>query len=673
LNSSASSSPVASFGPFEVAFDLHELRKRGRRINLQDQPFQVLATLLERPGEVVTREELRQKLWPADTFVDFDHGLNNAINRLREALCDSADKPSFIATVPRRGYRFIASVTVAQTRGSLDEQSSRSAAPVEISTRTTVTAACVPQSARLGEADPVTQVGERQLDSGPRLPNHRLRLQMSKLRHAAFVGVLLIVTGVWWLTWHRVGVRHSAATGERVQSLAVLPLENLSGDTEQEYFADGMTAELITELAKIGSLRVISRTSAMRYKRTRKPMEQIARELNVDVVVEGEVLRSRNRVRVTAQLIQTATDRHLWAEIYEHDLRDVLELQGEVAQSIATAIRAKLTPEQHARLAGNRPVNPEAYDAYLKGRFFWNKRTASGLKKSIEYFQWAIDKDPGYAPAYAGLADSYRLLAGNESFPTREAYSKASAAASKALGLNDTIGEAHTVLADAMYQMNWDWHGAEREFKRAIEVSPGNATAHQRYSLFLIRMGRIGESLAEIDRAQVLDPLSLSINSSVGWRLLWARRFDEAIEKLQKTLEMDPSFGRAHLYLGWAYEAKGNFDKAIIELRKATLSDAGPGQLASLGRAYALVGNAHQAQSILKDLRERSRRSYVPPFDIAIIYAGLGNKDRAFQWLTKGCKSPDVELVSLKADLELDDLRSDPRFEELLSCVGLPQ
>jgi TolB-like protein/Flp pilus assembly protein TadD len=490
------------------------------------------------------------------------------------------------------------------------------------------------------------------------------------LRLAA-VGLLLMAAGITSYVWHRARTQSGPGAGERIRSLAVLPLENLSGDAGQEYFADGMTAELITELAKIGSLRVTSRTSAMRYKRSRIPLNQIARELNVDALLEGEVLRSEHRIRINAQLIQAATDRHLWAETYERDLRDAVELQGEVAESIAYAIRTKVTPKEHARLTRNGWVDPEAYDAYLKGRFFWNKRTGPALNTSIDYFRRAINKDPGYALAYAALADSYLVLAGFGFVPPAQMYSEAKAAANKALEFDDAAADAHTVLGDTTYEMDRDWRAAEREFKRAIELNPGYATAHQRYSLFLSRMGRSEESQAEIRRAQALDPLSLIISGGVGWRLLWGHRYDEAVEQLHNALELDPHFGRAHMYLGWAYEAKANFEGAIDELGKANLSAGGPEVLASLAHAHALGGHSRKAERILKDLEQQSRVSYVPPYYIAVVYAGLGKKQQAFEWLSKSCKDQDIELVSLKADLRLDDLRSDPRFHGLLNCAGL--
>lgn len=506
----------------------------------------------------------------------------------------------------------------------------------------------------------------------------KLRINEKRLTRPAallLIGliVLLMIIGLGLFRWHRLVTQSRTGSGDRIHSLAVLPLENLSGDTGQEYFADGMTAELITELAKIGSLRVISRTSVMRYKRSRKPLPEIARALRVDAVVEGEVLKTERRVRITAQLIEAATDRHIWAETYERDLRDAVELQGEVVESIATAIRTKVTPEEHARLSPKHPVNPEAYDAYLKGRFFWNKRTESGLKKSIEYFQYAVGKDPQYALAYAALADSYKIVGSHDLPPVKDTYLKAEAAARKALELDGSLGEAHTVLADVRYELNRDWRSAEREFKRAIELSPGYATAYQRYSTFLSKMGRHEESLRAIHKAQTLDPLSPAINSGVGSRLLWAHRYDEAIEQLQRALEMDPNLGLTHRFLAWAHQAKGHPEEAINELRQAVLFDSRTGLLGSLAHGYALAGHAPEARSILKDMEERATRGYVPPYEIAVVYAGFGQKDRAFEWLARSCQDRDVEFVSLKVDPDLDNLRSDPRFENLLRCAGLVQ
>jgi tetratricopeptide (TPR) repeat protein len=350
-----------------------------------------------------------------------------------------------------------------------------------------------------------------------------------------------------------------------------------------------------------------------------------------------------------------------------------VELQSEVAESITNAIKARVPGAERARLAGGHRVNPEAYQAYLKGRYYWNKRGESGLKKSLEYFHLAINKDPQYALAYAALADSYQLMGVHEWAPIKGAYSQAKWAARKALELDNSLGEAHTVLAGVRYGLDRDWQGAEREFKLALELSPGYATAHARYAVFLMRMGRTAEGLAEMHRVQSLDPLSPGGFSGLGWLLLSARRYDEAVEKFQSSLEMDPNLGVAHMHLGRAYEGKGNFEKAINELRKAAALSAGPVELASLAHAYARGGYLLRARSIIRDLEERSARAYVPRYDMAIVYAGLGKKDRAFEWLAKSCNEQDVELVALNADLELDDLHSDPRFKDLLHCVGLYQ
>jgi TolB-like protein/DNA-binding winged helix-turn-helix (wHTH) protein/Flp pilus assembly protein TadD len=644
-------SNAVRFGPFKLDLRSGELHKHGHKISLQEQPFRLLTVLLERPGDVVTREELRNRLWPNDTTVEFGHSINSAVKRLRDVLGDTADKPKYVETVARRGYRFLPPV---------EWEEFRSTQPI--------TSVAGPRVARVASTDAATVI-EAALP--PAVPEERL---FSKQR---LIRLLVVLASAALLTWlvvelgrfHRFG---RPASG-RITSLAVLPLENLSGDTGQEYFADGMTAELITELAKIGSLHVISRTSAMRYKRSRKPLVEIARELNVDALVEGEVLKTDRRLRITAQLIEAATDRHLWAETYERDLRDAVQLQAEVAESIASAIRTKVTPEEHARLAGNHRLNPEAYEAYLKGRFFWNKTTASGLRKSIEYFQQAISKEPQYALAYAALADSYEMLGPDDLPPLKDASLKAEAAVRRALELDDSLGEAHTVLAVLMFKVNRDWRGAEREFKRAIELSPGYATAYQRYSTLLSDMGRHEESLRAIHKAQALDPVSPSINGGLGARLLYARRYDEAIEQLRRALEMDPNLGLTYRYLGWAYEAKGDREKAIDELRKASLLDARSELLASLAHGYALVGHARKAASILKDLEERSRRAYVPPYQFAVVYAGLGRKDRAFEWLAKSCHDRDVHFVFFTVDPDLDNLRSDPRFQDLLRCAGLAQ
>jgi serine/threonine protein kinase/Tfp pilus assembly protein PilF len=470
---------------------------------------------------------------------------------------------------------------------------------------------------------------------------------------------------------------HRARRGpsaKRIQVLAVLPLENLSRDPSQDYFADGMTEVLIANLARIGALKVISRTSVMRYKGARKGLPEIAQELKADAVIEGSVLQSGNRVRITAQLIHAATDQHLWAESYERDLRDVLALQSEVAQAIAREVEVKVTPQERARLATTRTVNFEAYQLYLKGRYFWNKRTEQNLRKSIEYFHQAIDLDPSYALAYSGLADCYSLLGWDlfGALPPREALPIAKAAALKALEIDDTLADAHNSLAWIQFAFDWNWPGAEYGFKRALELNPGHATAHHWYAEYLLAMGRQEEAIAEIKQAQELDPLSLIISSVVGWVFYYARQYDQAIAQCLKTLEMAPDFSIGHWILGRVYEQQSQFEKALAELEKAVaLSGSNPFVLGSLGHAYAVSGNTGEARKVLEELMETSTRRYVSPYSIATIYAGCGEKDLAFRWLERAYEERSGWLAWLKPEPVSDPLREDPRFGDLLRRIGV--
>jgi serine/threonine protein kinase/Tfp pilus assembly protein PilF len=458
----------------------------------------------------------------------------------------------------------------------------------------------------------------------------------------------------------------------RIESIAVLPLENLSGDPEQEYFADGMTEVLIADLAKIGALKVISRTSAMQYKGARKPLPEIARELNVDAVIEGSVLQAGDRVRITAQLIRATTDQHLWAESYERDLSDILALQGEVARAIAKEIEVKLTSGEEARLASARPVNPEAHPAYLRGRYFWNKRTEVGHKRAFEYFQQAIDVDPSYAAAYAGLADAYLFL--NEPTP-EEANRRARAAATKALEMDDTLAEARTTLAFAAI-FDWEWAAAEKGFQRAIELNPSYATAHHWYSLLLTWTGRHEEAIAEMKRAQDVDPLSLVIGTALAGTFYFARQYDQAIELYQKTLAMDENFYRAHSGLATAYLQKGMFEEAIAESQWVPDRYPIPSTHAVFGRAYAMAGKTAEALEILDELKkvdENLRQKYDVSKSLATIYVALGEMDEALHWLEKAYEEGSANLVYLKVDPSFDAVRSDPRFQDLLRRMNFPE
>ena len=626
------------FGVFEADLRTGELTKLGKRVRLQEQPFQLLAMLLERPGELVVREELRQRLWPK-TLVDFDHGLNKAISKVREALGDSAENPRFIETVASRGYRFLADVAVA--RGGQQETiagdlARREAAgvlrPTAVSTSTT-------------------------------WPAHAFGWSLSGFGIALALAVLL--------SWFFYSWRHPLST---IHSLAVLPLENLSNDASQDYFADGMTDELITHLGQISAIRVISRTSAMTYKSARKPLAEIARELNVDAVVEGSVLHSGDRVRIAAQLIQVPADKQIWAESYEGDFRDTLALQSRVASAIAGKIRTTLNRQEEVALEKSKVVNPAAYEAYLKGRYFWNKRTGDGLRTAIEYFNHAIEVDPTYAEAYSGLADSYALSGDWEYgvLSPQDAFRKAKAAATTALTLDDSLGEAHTSLAFALDLYGWDWEAAETEYKLAIKLNPGYATAHLWYAWHLMVVGRSSEGIAELKTAESLDPLSLIISADMSDALCIAHLFDEAVQQSKKTLRMDPNFAIGHYQLGQALEQKHMHDEAVAEFQKAIeISGHSSAFDSNLANVYAVLGRKEEAIKIAKDLEAQHDQNPSAEANIALIYVGLGDQDQAMTWLNKAYEARFNPSILLRP--AFDPIRSDARFKELLRRVGLPQ
>jgi TolB-like protein/DNA-binding winged helix-turn-helix (wHTH) protein/Tfp pilus assembly protein PilF len=650
MGTPATSARIVRFGIFEVDLNTLELRKHGLRLKLPEQPFHILAMLLERPGEIITRDELRNRLWQTDTFVDFDHGLNNAVLRLREVLGDSSDNPRFVETIPRRGYRFIAHV---------EEFFPTPLVPVHESAANQVIGApaAPPESA----TDP---------------PKGSPPLSMQRRIAVGVVGLLVIlIAGVIAARYFTTRNSNSVLAGKQTTSLVVLPLENLSGDQEQDYFADGMTDELIANLAKIRSLRVISRSTAMAYKHTRKPLSEIANELHVDAVVEGTVLRVDQRVRITAELVQVSTDHHLWAETYESQIGDVLALQNRVSSAIVNEIRINLSPQDRERLARNPAIAPEAYENYLKGRFYWNKRTDENLNKAIAYFSQATAQDSHYALAYAGLSDCYSIVGATifGSMPVSEAAPKAREAARRALEIDPTLAEAETPLATLKFNYDWDWSGSEDDFQHAIQLNPSYATAYQRYSLFLMAMGRFQDGFNQINKARELDPLSISINFSLGWRLYLARQYDRAIAQLRNTLEMDPSYELPHLVLGQAYEEKGTFDLAIPELQKAVeLSHGTPLMVSALAHAHARAGNKEEAEKLLAQLERDAKTKYVSPYYFAIVYLGLGDNEQAMNWLEKAFADRSNGLVFMRVEPELDRLRSNPRFLALQQRLKFP-
>ena len=622
------------FGDFAFDPSSGELHKHGRKVRLQEQPFQILMLLLARPGEVVTREEVRQALWPSDTFVDFGVGLNSAVKRLRDALEDSAEEPRFVETIPRRGYRFIASL----------ESPTLPSPPMPLPAAAVVPAKPEPAS-RFSRVAPPSIL--------------------------AVVLVALVVSGMGD-RWH--GDRSGPVP---VKSIAVLPFENLTGDGEQDYFVDGMTDAVITHLAQVRALRVISRTSTMHYKGTNKRLPRIAEELSADAVVEGTVARSGDRVRVTAQLIHASTDRHLWARSYDRELRDVLALQAELAGAIVQAVQVKLQPEERIRIGRASAVDPDAYDAYLKGRFYFSKRSPQGMAKAIDYFQRAIEKDPTYAPAYSGLSDTYRHF-GILGLPPRECMPKAEAAARKALALDDTLAEAHTSLAAVLYRHNWDWPGAEREFQLSLEMDPGYAEGHRAYAMYLLLVRRAEEAVAELQRARELSPLSIQINVELASALVRAGRYDDAIEQSQKTLQIYPKLGQAYLQMAEAYEGKGDrvsmvamLDKGVALSRNPAKPSVGYTGQPWVGYAYAVTGRPREAREILAQFEKRSQQHYVSPQTFALIHLGLGEKDQAFAWLEKAYEERSFELLGFSGR-PFTELGDDPRFQDLLRRMRLP-
>jgi serine/threonine protein kinase/tetratricopeptide (TPR) repeat protein len=498
-----------------------------------------------------------------------------------------------------------------------------------------------------------------------RLPVWRRHPGVATALAVALSAILVgLSVGRWW-------EQQASRSGPgRIQSLAVLPLQNLSGDPQKDYIADGMTDLLIADLSQLSALRVISRTTMMQYKGTRKPLPQIARELSVDAVIEGSVLSSDNRVRITAQLIQGATDKHLWAKSYERDARDVLKLQGDVAGAIADEIRIAVTPQERARLTSAPPVIPAAYQAYLKGRYHWNKGTEHDKQQARQYFEQATQIDPNYASAYAGLADYYWST---DTLPPRVSMPKAKQYALKALEIDPTLAEAHTSLGAIRFLTDWNWPEAEKDFRRALELNPGYVEAHRMYSVYLSAMGRADEALAEIRRAQELDPLSIVTQITVGWTFYYARGYDQAVEQCGKILELEPNSVGARDCLGLSYLAKKMYEKAIAECQRAVdLSGNDLNRAVDLARAHALAGNKAAARKALNELRARARRSYVPPSLFAQIHLSLREKKQGLAWLETAYVDRDVYLAQLKVEPAFDSVRSDPAFRDLMRRLNLP-
>ena len=638
MGQSADLHRILCFGPFEVDAVSGELRRQGLKIRLQDQPFRLLVLLLDHAGEVVARETVREALWPADTNVDFDHSLNTAMRKLREALADSAESPRYVETIPRRGYRFIAPVSLL----------------------------------------PMAQVAHPAETAVISLPPSAEPRPSATARRLLILAIVVVICTVAVVA--RWVVSDPAATTKQGRrfTLAVLPFENLSGDADQEYLSDGLTEEIITQLGRLepDRMRVLARSSTWKYKRAERDIGRLRRELAADYVLEGSLRRSGDRVRVTTQLVQVDDQTQVWAETYERNLGDVLILQSEVAGAVARTTAVALTPDAQARLARARPIHPEAYQDYLRGRFFYNRRTEAALRQALGYFQKAIAIDPSYAPAYSGLADSYSSLGASSivgGLPPRQAMPEAKAAALKALQVDGTLAEAHTSLAMVHLLYDWDWAASEKEFRRAIELDPNYTTAHHWYSHCLLSLGRTQGSLTESKRALELEPLQLVVGIHLGWHYIYARQYDKAIDQFRDTLELDPTFPQTRRYSAWVYLQKGMHPEAIAALRAALNSvERDPEIEGELGHALAVAGRRAEALAMLEGLHNLSSTRYVSPYSVALVHAGLGDRDQALAWLEKAYAERSDYMAYLRLEPMLDGLRSDHRFAALVGRVGLP-
>jgi TolB-like protein/DNA-binding winged helix-turn-helix (wHTH) protein/Tfp pilus assembly protein PilF len=607
------------FGAFELDLRVGDLRKKGVRIKLQEQPFQVLAALLQHPGEVVTREELRSAIWPVDTFVDFDNGLNTAVNKLREALGDSADSPRFIETLPRRGYRFTAPVTT-DAAGT----------------------------------DAVPAISETAV-----IP----KVKPSWIRRSvgfgfALVAVFILLSSLYFYP------------RKAIDSIAVLPFVNRTGDPNVEYMNDGVTEGVINSLSQLPQLRVMARSTVFHYKGRDPDPQKVGQALKVQAVLTGTFIQHGDSVRIQAELVKVSDGSQIWGDQYDRKISDMPTVQQEIARDISAKLRLRLSREESNRLRRGTTQNPEAYDLYLRGRYYWNKRTPESFKKAAEYFTAATDKDPTYAQAWSGLADTYELMPHYGDVFPKEAYPRAEEAALRAVQLDDSLAEGHASLG-AVKVDQWDWMGAEKEFRRAIELDSNYATAHHWYSVLLFVLGRQEEGFAEAKRAIELDPLSLSINSDLGASYMATGRFDEAIKQFRRTLEIEPRYAPAHFNLGWAYLAQHKYLEAFLEWKEGAL-DSGDDNWNVL-TTFQRSGHLAALKSLAESEARASAYRYEAPSEIAFLYFAADEKERGFAWLEKACKERDGNLVVIRYSPFIAPYRSDPRYSDLLRRIGLPQ
>ncbi len=604
------------FGSFELDLSSGELRRDGVLLKLQPQPARVLVLLVSRPGDVIARNELAEKVWGSETFVDFERGLNFAIRQIRATLEDDADQPRYVETVPKRGYRFIAPLEQAPSEP-----------PVHVSP-----------------------------------PRRSVRFPI-----AVGVAALLLVGIGSYFALHRTAPQ----TGQDSIVLAVLPFDDMSVD-RQAFLVDGLTEEMVARVTQISPehLKVIARTSAMQYERTQKSARQIGEELGADYVLENSIRHEGGRIRITSQLVRTADQTHLWAQNYDRDMRELLPLETEVTADIAEQIQRKLLPTAAIHHPASKPIDPEAHELYLKGRYSFNDRSRESLQQSLSYFQQALARQPDYAAAYAGLADAYNLIGFYGFDPTQEVVSQARVASSKALQLDDSLGAAHAARAYTEFMWQEDWPDAEREFRRALELDDNYVPAHQWYALYLAAMGRTNESVNQMRYAQRLDPLSPAAYAGLGYMYYFAHDYEQAIKQANVALKLNGNSMAAHAVIGWAYTEQKKYTDAIEELQTAVrLSGGVPLYRCTLARAHALAGNLWEEEKLLRELETEQHQAHGVGTGIAAIYAALSNNEKALDWIEHTAPG-DIQANWLRVDPAFDGLRHDPRFAAVVNRIG---
>ena len=638
---------------FEFDSRACRLRRSGRVLKLERIPMEILAVLVEQRGQLVSREHIVERIWGKDVFLDTDNSINGAIRKVRQALRDNPEEPRFIQTVTGRGYRFIAPV--------IDH---------EVQT---------PEVQREVQRVEVVPGPQPQLEPQPQPESpapEPLTVKPVRSRWwVVFAICIALMVALGAYLWSRSQMRRVPSNGRLM--LAVLPFENLTGDASQDYFSDGMTEEMIARLGSLDPLHlgVIARTSVMQYKHNKETLDQIGRELGVQYALEGSFRRDPGGgLRITAQLIKVQDQSHLWVRQYDREPGNLLAIQGDIAQEIANEIEFRIGSNERTKPADRASLSPSesaAYELYLKGRFFSNKRTVQGLRQASEYFQQAVAKDPQYAPAYAGLAESYALMGAYSGSPQVEYIAKARTAVKRALELDEGLPEAHTALAVIAQNYDWDWATAEKEYRRAIQLNPNYATGHHWYAECLALQGRFGEAFPEIESARQLDPLSLIIAADYGAILYFSRQYDRAIEQFRSVLDMEPNFPRAHM-LVWAYTQKGMFADALADAEAWRQTDSSPNwSWVMIAYVSGRSGDQARAKLALERLKRVETHGALDPLSFAVAYIGMGNNDQALGWLEKACAERSSSLTALKVDPTYDPLRNDPRFQELVRRVGL--